>query len=647
MRIRRSADTPDHLRDVAQDREFLASFEGWRLVELAKFEGARALEDADIWPVSGATLTSTGVIDGVLALAHKQTNQEPPTRDIRWAFEDALILIWLIGGIALGFTKLRSKAKLRTAFRTLILLWQLAGGGGLIALTLILGWSANGAPWRTTPGIALLVLLALGLPWVFGRNLYCQELCPHGIAQDFLRRIPKLKNRAIGGSVRRGLRWLAPGLIAIGLIVVLLDLPLSLSAVEPFDVYPLWRSGGWVWGGALIVFGVGLVISLRYPMAYCRYGCPTGWLLRSVTSSKRSRHLNLQDAALVCCALVAISVVSFSERAWHFAHPVDRVPSLLTPPAPESTPMETQPAIRPNHNTPASPRDAVVVIDGTTMQTTWRVWVIDPQGDAQSLGLEIAAKLSSLEAELSVWREGSVIDQINHTLPGQWVRLSPRAVAVLEAAQRIGLESRGAFDIAIGGQVATTGLGAPGLSPQRHPRHPTPRWELDPEGARARRLTADCQLDLGGILQGTAADTIATHLLAFGAAGCLVEVGGEIRARGQSPDGGWPILINGLDHQTRVVHLSHGAIATSGTHRTTLGDGNHLIDTATGLAQSATCQAVVWHDDAATADAWATALAAAGPTRAKELAASQGLAAQITWTDAQGTLHQRGVASEE
>ncbi len=94
-----------------------------------------------------------------------------------------------------------------------------------------------------------------------------------------------------------------PGLL---LIVVLLvsfrDLPLDLAGIEPFDAWSIKGIGM----ATLVIAIVSLVISAFVPMAYCRYGCPTGFALELVRKEKKGFvKKDLWLAALLVLALTS------------------------------------------------------------------------------------------------------------------------------------------------------------------------------------------------------------------------------------------------------------------------------------------------------------------------------------------------------
>jgi thiamine biosynthesis lipoprotein len=143
--------------------------------------------------------------------------------------------------------------------------------------------------------------------------------------------------------------------------------------------------------------------------------------------------------------------------------------------------------------------------------------------------------------------------------------------------------------------------------------------ELDGE-RRAARIPDGVRLDLGGIAKGYILQDALRALASLGVRRALVEAGGDVVV-GEAPPGraGWRIDVPGADaafagHASR---LTNAALATSGpTAQFVEIDGtrySHVIDPRTGLGVTAPFVAHVIGDDAATADALATALAVLGP----------------------------------
>ncbi len=95
--------------------------------------------------------------------------------------------------------------------------------------------------------------------------------------------------------------------------------------------------------------------------------------------------------------------------------------------------------------------------------------------------------------------------------------------------------------------------------------------------------------DPGGIGKGLAADLVTEELLAAGAVGACLNLGGDVRVRGQGPDqGSWTVAVEHPAAPMPIarIGLLDGAVATSTTlKRRWVVDGetrHHLIDPGTG-----------------------------------------------------------------
>jgi FAD:protein FMN transferase len=96
--------------------------------------------------------------------------------------------------------------------------------------------------------------------------------------------------------------------------------------------------------------------------------------------------------------------------------------------------------------------------------------------------------------------------------------------------------------------------------------------------------------DPGGIGKGLAGDLVAAEMMAAGAAGVCVGLGGDVRVTGLAPDGqGWTIAVEHpwFPWPLTSLGVGDGAVATSTTllRRWRVGDtiNHHLIDPSTGL----------------------------------------------------------------
>jgi thiamine biosynthesis lipoprotein len=159
-------------------------------------------------------------------------------------------------------------------------------------------------------------------------------------------------------------------------------------------------------------------------------------------------------------------------------------------------------------------------------------------------------------------------------------------------------------------------------------------------------LPAGVGLDLGGIGKGAAADHIAEGLVARGASGACVSMGGDVRAAGATPGGApWPIPVEDpFDSHHEVgrtlltVPLCDAAIVTSTRliHRW-VHDGvprHHLIDPATGHpADRGVAAVIVQAPNAWWAETLAKAALVAGVHEGIDLLARHGVAGWVVDDD--------------
>lgn len=174
------------------------------------------------------------------------------------------------------------------------------------------------------------------------------------------------------------------------------------------------------------------------------------------------------------------------------------------------------------------------------------------------------------------------------------------------------------------------------------------------------RLPRGMALDAGGIGKGLAADRVAMDLLSRGAAGALVNLGGDVRVAGEAPqDGGWAVGVDNLAEGATdaQVRLMDGGIATSGTDRRRWIEASgrqvhHLLDPHTLMPTpldlgSSVVGATVIAGSASWAEVWTKALMVSGDD-ALPLLEAHGLAGRTVHRDGTtfttGNWHQLALA---
>jgi FAD:protein FMN transferase len=159
------------------------------------------------------------------------------------------------------------------------------------------------------------------------------------------------------------------------------------------------------------------------------------------------------------------------------------------------------------------------------------------------------------------------------------------------------------------------------------------------------RLPAGTGFDPGGIGKGLAADIVIGELLAAGATGACVNLGGDLRVAGSNARGdAWTIAIEHpwIDEPIARVGLHAGAVATSTTLRRRWNvDGesrHHLIDPATGRPSTSDLElTTVIAGEAWVAEVMAKAVLLRGSARAFDIVDDS--VVQVLTIDAMGAVH--------
>ncbi len=298
----RTYDTASYADLVRDDYWFHDLFQGQSLRSLSD----TTIENEGIEGVSGATMTSITAARAVLEAARAFATAPVQTTP-RLGPDDYGTFAVILAALVIAFPPLRGKRGVRIAFQLLLISYLGLTAGHLLSQSLLAGWAQNGLDWRQAPGLVALAAAALLVPLFTKRQLYCHHLCPHGAAQQLLRKRLRWQWNPTGktAALLRAVPFL---LLAFIVAAVLLGLPVNLASLEPFDAY-LFRIAGLA---TIAVAILGLVASLFIPMAYCSYGCPTGALLNFLWATGRPDHWNRRDTAAL--ALLGFAVLLFYLR---------------------------------------------------------------------------------------------------------------------------------------------------------------------------------------------------------------------------------------------------------------------------------------------------------------------------------------------
>ncbi len=284
-------------------------------------------------------------------------------------------------------------------------------------------------------------------------------------------------------------------------------------------------------------------------------------------------------------------------------------------------------------------------ISGLTMGTTYSVqWTDSNAIDRESLDQEISTRLEMINDLMSTYLANSQLSEFNQSQDTGWHAVDIELAQLVAMALTICKQSNNAFDITVGPLVNLWGFGAE----DANFRFPTDteieitlraigceliEVRLDPPAINKK--SADVYVDLSAIAKGYAVDELAKILHQHGIQNYMVEIGGEVKAKGIAPHGNtWRIGIETPDalrgNILDIISLADIAVATSGDYRNFFEhEGqrySHTIDPATGYpVKHEVASVTVLNDSAALADAWATAFMVLGANKSLQIAEQQNL----------------------
>ncbi|EIL94735.1 protein involved in thiamine biosynthesis [Rhodanobacter spathiphylli B39] len=300
-------------------------------------------------------------------------------------------------------------------------------------------------------------------------------------------------------------------------------------------------------------------------------------------------------------------------------------------------------------------------MDGQTMGTTWSVQLVLPSAQStEQVRRGIQAELDRVDGQMSTYRPQSELSRFNRAPAGSWQALPPEFFEVLQHALQLAKDSDGAYDPTVGPLVNLWGFG-----PDQRPRQPPTvaaieqakarvgwwKLRLDPVGHRAWQPGGVC-VDLSAVAKGYGVDQVGRYLQRIGATTWLVEVGGELKARGRKPDGmPWRVgierpdaaagAVSAADELVRTIELDDRAVATSGDYRHVFEDNgrfySHHIDPRSGWPVPHEVASVsVLANECMQADPLGTMLSVLGAEHGMAYAREHGLAVLMIVRTAQG-----------
>ncbi|MBK7133115.1 MAG: FAD:protein FMN transferase [Bacteroidales bacterium] len=279
---------------------------------------------------------------------------------------------------------------------------------------------------------------------------------------------------------------------------------------------------------------------------------------------------------------------------------------------------------------PASIESFAGFAQGTTYSVVYEnIKKISPE----VLRTEVEKILADFDMSLSLYKDSSVVSRLNRNediVPDEYFK------NVFQKSVQISGITDGAFDITVGPLVRAWGFG-----PDSHKNFSEPKRDslmklvgmdkISITNGRLVKKDPDIKLDFNAIAQGYSVDVLCDYFDKRGLKDYLIEIGGEVRAKGTKAGAHWrigidkPVDDNNSPGETlqAIIRISDKALATSGNYRKFyVEDGikySHTIDPRTGYpAKNRLLSATIIADDCATADGIATACMVMGKEKAIE-----------------------------
>ena len=290
--------------------------------------------------------------------------------------------------------------------------------------------------------------------------------------------------------------------------------------------------------------------------------------------------------------------------------------------------------------------------EGFAHGTTYHITYNHPRG--KNLNSGIKKVIRDIDQSLSIYDSTSVISRINRNDPN--VEADKDFINVFNKSTEISRKTNGAFDITVAPLVNAWGFGF-------EDRQKIDSAKVDSllqfvgytkvtrENKRIVKDTPGVMMDVNAVAKGYSVDRVARYLEDQNIPDYLVEIGGEVRVKGENPDGKhWQIGIDKPvdDPQAKnrklkdIIQITDKSLATSGNYRRFyIKDGvkySHTINPKTGYpVKHSLLSASVIAKDCMTADAYATAFMVMGLEKSKKFVNDHpALEAYFIYSDEQG-----------
>ncbi len=262
---------------------------------------------------------------------------------------------------------------------------------------------------------------------------------------------------------------------------------------------------------------------------------------------------------------------------------------------------------------------------------------------------QVDSILKAFDRSVSLWVRNSVLSRVNRNDTN--VVLDDNFIGNFYDSQKVSRATNGAFDMTVGPLVEAWGFGFE--SREKVGRHivdsllPLVGYQkIKIVDGKVIKADPRMQIDFNGIAQGYSDDVVGKFFDSLGIHNYLIDIGGEVKAKGQKPDGSyWRVGIEKPAADSisprilkAVIVLHNMSVATSGSYRKYYEENgirySHTIDPKTGYpVQHSLLSVSVLAGNTAMADAYATAFMVMGYKKSRAFVENHpGLEAMFIWS---------------
>lgn len=276
-----------------------------------------------------------------------------------------------------------------------------------------------------------------------------------------------------------------------------------------------------------------------------------------------------------------------------------------------------------------------IKLEGFAQGTTYHfTFVLNNEQTARQQALiskDISAELNRIDASISNYRKDSTIELFNAQLDTEPHEVNAEVVQLIEQARSISTASKGCYDLTVKPLFDLWGFKKDvfNLPSDAALQQTLQTIGIDKlitlDATHLQKTLPNLRVDLSSTGQGHSVGRIAELLEKYGVTNYLVEIGGELKARGTKPDGKpWRVALEKpLPNErklSKIVSFNSGepmSLMASGTYRHYFDNNgkrySHILDARTGKpVEHNTVSVAVLHPNPAIADTWSTALLCLG-----------------------------------